>query len=289
MHLHPIFFIKPMNLKTFLFGCVSLLAITLFATPTAAFAQDTLRSNKVITNAQMLGIGAVNVLDTYLTPEEYAGTELRYVSHSERENGSKLSRELMHQAQIMSVRNRKENNNELGGFYNFQYNWLYALGKWNVGEGELRLKVGGGVDTRLGFLYNMRNSNNPAQAYAQVNIAPTAVAAYRSHLLKLPFQLRYEVQVPLLGLAFSPNYGQSYYEIFTRDNYDHNLIVTTPASAPSLRQQLTFDFTLRHTTFRVGYLGDYQQAKVNQLRQHVWSNLLVIGIVRKFSINKFIP
>ena len=237
----------------------------------------------------MLGIGAVNTLDTYLSPEEYTGTELRYISHSVRENGTKLSRELVHQAQILSVRNRRENNNELGGFYNFQYNWQYALGQWNVGEGELRLKVGGGVDTRLGFLYNMRNSNNPAQAYGQVNIAPNAVAAYHFRLRNLPFQLRYEVQVPLLGLAFSPNYGQSYYEIFTRDNYDHNLVVTTPVSAPSLRQMLTLDFTLRHTTFRVGYLGDYQQAKINQLRQHVWSNLLVLGIVRKFSINKFIP
>ena len=237
----------------------------------------------------MLGIGAVNTLDTYLSPEEYTGTELRYISHSVRENGTKLSRELVHQAQILSVRNRRENNNELGGFYNFQYNWQYALGQWNVGEGELRLKVGGGVDTRLGFLYNMRNSNNPAQAYGQVNIAPNAVATYRFRLRKLPFQLRYEVQVPLLGLTFSPNYGQSYYEIFTRDNYDHNLVVTSPISAPSLRQLLTLDFTVHHTTFRVGYFGDYQQAKINQLRQHVWSNLLVLGIVRKFSINKFIP
>ena len=278
-----------MNLKKSLFRCFSLSAIILFALSSPTLAQDTLRSNKVITNTQMLGIGAVNTLDTYLSPEEYTGTELRYISHSVRENGSKLSRELVHQAQILSVRNRRENNNELGGFYNFQYNWQYALGQWNVGEGELRLKVGGGVDTRLGFLYNMRNSNNPAQAYGQVNIAPNAVAAYRFRLRNLPFQLRYEVQVPLLGLAFSPNYGQSYYEIFTRDNYDHNLIVTSPISAPSLRQLLTLDFTVRHTTFRVGYLGDYQQAKINQLRQHVWSNLLVLGIVRKFSINKFIP
>ena len=278
-----------MNLKKSLFRCFSLSAIILFALSTPTLAQDTLRSNKVITNTQMLGIGAVNTLDTYLSPEEYTGTELRYISHSVRENGTKLSRELVHQAQILSVRNRRENNNELGGFYNFQYNWQYTLGQWNVGEGELRLKVGGGVDTRLGFLYNMRNSNNPAQAYGQVNIAPNAVAAYRFRLRNLPFQLRYEVQVPLLGLAFSPNYGQSYYEIFTRDNYDHNLVVTSPISAPSLRQLLTLDFTVRHTTFRVGYLGDYQQAKINQLRQHVWSNLLVLGIVRKFSINKFIP
>ena len=237
----------------------------------------------------MLGMGAVNTLDTYLSPEEYTGTELRYISHSVRENGTKLSRELVHQAQILSVSNRRENNNELGGFYNFQYNWQYALGQWNIGEGELHLKAGGGIDTRLGFLYNMRNSNNPAQAYGQVNIAPNAVAAYRFRLRNLPFQLRYEVQVPLIGLTFSPNYGQSYYEIFTRDNYDHNLVVTSPVSAPSLRQLLTLDFTIRHTTFRIGYLGDYQQAKVNQLRQHVWSNLFVIGIVRKFSINKFIP
>ena len=278
-----------MNLKKSLFSWFSISAVILFTTSTPTLAQDTLRSNKVITNTQMLGIGAVNTLDTYLSPEEYTGTALRYISHSVRENGTKLSRELVHQAQILSVRNRRENNNELGGFYNFQYNWQYVLGKWSVGEGELLLKAGGGVDTRLGFLYNMRNSNNPAQAYAQVNIAPNAVAAYRFRLRNLPFQLRYEVQIPLLGLAFSPNYGQSYYEIFTRDNYDHNLVITTPASAPSLRQLLTLDFTVRHTTFRIGYLGDYQQAKINQLRQHVWSNLLVLGIVRKFSINKFIP
>ena len=278
-----------MNLKKSLLRCFSLSAIILFALSSPTLAQDTLRSNKVITNTQMLGMGAVNTLDTYLSPEEYTGTELRYISHSVRENGTKLSRELVHQAQILSVRNRRENNNELGGFYNFQYNWQYALGQWNVGEGELLLKAGGGVDTRLGFLYNMRNSNNPAQAYAQLNISPNAVAAYRFRLRNIPFQLRYEVQAPLLGLTFSPNYGQSYYEIFTRDNYDHNLVVTSPASAPSLRQLLTIDITVRHTTLRVGYLGDYQQAKINQLRQHVWSNLLVFDIVRKFSINKFIP
>ena len=278
-----------MNLKKSLFRCLSLSAIILFTTSRPTLAQDTLRSNKVITNTQMLGMGAVNVLDTYLSPEEYTGTELRYISHSVRENGTKLSRELIHQAQLLSVHNRKENNNELGGLYNFQYNWQYIVGTWSLGEGKLRLKAGGGVDTRLGFLYNMRNSNNPAQAYAQVNIAPNAVAAYRFHLRKIPFLLRYEVQVPILGLTFSPNYGQSYYEIFTRDNYDHNLVVTSPVSTPSLRQMLTLDFTVRHTTLRVGYLGDYQQAKVNQLRQHIWSNLFVIGIVRKFSINKFIP
>lgn len=278
-----------MNLMRSLFSRVLISAVSLFAISTAVIAQDTLRSKKIITNSQMLGIGAVNTLDTYLSPEEHKGTELRYIVHSVRENGGKLSRELLHQVQLFSTHNQKGSNNELGGFYNFQYNWQYGVGKWKFNKSELVLKVGGGIDSRIGFLYHLTNSNNPAQAYVQLNIASNAVAAYRFRLLRIPFQLRYEVQAPLLGLMFSPNYGQSYFEIFTRGNYDHNLVVTNPLSVPSLRHLFTVDVTFCHTTLRVGYLGDYQQAKVNQLRQHVWSNLFVVGVVRKFSINKFIP
>ncbi|MCR5077873.1 MAG: DUF3316 domain-containing protein [Prevotella sp.] len=266
-----------------------LAACLLLTAMTAGHAQDTLRTGKVITNAQAIGIGTVNILDTYLSPEEYRGTELRYISHSVRDNGSRLSRELVHQAHLALAHNRADNNNEIGGAYNFQYNWQYALGEWAIGRGELLLKAGGGIDANLGFLYNTRNSNNPAQAYAQLNIAPTVVAAYRFRLRHYPMLLRYEAQAPLMGIMFSPNYGQSYYEIFSKGNYDHNVILTTPFSTPSLRQMLTVDFTLHHTTLRIGYLGDYQQAKANGLRQHAWSHLLVVGIVRKFSINKILP
>lgn len=55
-------------------------------------AQDTLRTGKVITNAQIIGIGHVNQLDTYLSPLEYRGFELRYLSHSIRENNTRISR-----------------------------------------------------------------------------------------------------------------------------------------------------------------------------------------------------
>ena len=135
----------------------------------------------------------------------------------------------------------------------------------------------------------MRNGNNPAQAYLNVNLSPSASAAYTFRLWGKSFQVRYEVQAPLVGLMFSPNFGQSYYEIFSKGDYDHNIVPTTFVSAPSLRQMLTLDFTLRHTTLRLGYLGDFQQASVNGLKYHTWSNLFVVGIVRKFSISKIIP
>ncbi|MGG6550492.1 UNVERIFIED_CONTAM: DUF3316 domain-containing protein, partial [Prevotella sp. 15_C9] len=74
----------------------------------------------------------------------------------------------------------------------------------------------GGIDAGMGFLYNTRNGNNPEQAYLGLNLAPRLSADYAFRIRSHPFQIRYEAQVPLVGVMFSPNYGQSYYEIFSR-------------------------------------------------------------------------
>lgn len=252
-----------------------------------AYAPDTIRSNKIITNAQMIGIGAVNILDTYLSPEKYRGTELRYISHTLRERrDSRWSRLLVHHGNISYSDNRSGNGGEMAGAYTFSYGVHY---NWNFFGGSLNVKAGAQADVNVGFLYNTRNSNNPAQARLSLNISPSAAATYRFRLWERNYSLRYELSVPLMGLMFSPNYGQSYYEIFSRGNYDHNIVPTTFGSTPSLRQMLTFDFTLGRTTLRLGYMGDFQQAKVNNLKYHSYSNMLLIGIVRQFNITKIVP
>ena len=106
-----------------------------------------------------------------------------------------------------------------------------------------------------------------------------------SRLILLPLKASYEVGIPLMGFMFSPNYGQSYYEIFNRGNYDHNVVFTHPVNAPSLRQMLAIDATFGRTTLRIGYLGDIRQSKVNDIKAHTYTHAFVLGFTRKFSVH----
>ena len=70
-----------------------------------------------------------------------------------------------------------------------------------------------------------------------------------------------------MGIMFSPEYGQSYYEIFSLKHGGSNVLFTSFHNAPTFRQMLTLDFPIGKTIMRAGYLCDIQQAKVNNLNK----------------------
>jgi hypothetical protein len=243
-------------------------------------------AQKVITNSQHIGFGPTHILDTYLSAEHFKGIGFTYLSHTERnKTDGRWSTLIEHEANISSVKDRTEKKKELEGAYNFYWGKLYS---WQLMDNRLRLQAGGLVNTSLGVIYNTSNSNNPAQARAHLNLMPTGTAAYRFQLFKHTLVARYEICLPLAGIMFSPNYGQSYYEIFSLGNYDHNVVPTTFVSAPEWRHMLTLDIPIntQHSKFniRIGYLGNMQQSKVNNLRQHIYTHRVLIGITKRFSI-----
>lgn len=279
---------KSLVLLVLFVAILSQRPLQLYAQPSAAPESalqgrliDPLSSER--TRSSMLAIGSANLLDTYLSAEKYSGTELRYISTlTKNTRWHNIRQTIFHEGKLDVVSNRADNNDELGGMYRFQYR-LHR--NWQVANG-LELEAGAAAGIQVGFLYNTRNSNNPAQAYASLQLMPSAAATQQVTLLRRKAYVSYEVSVPLVGLMFSPNYGQSYYEIFSRGNYDHNVVSTTIASTPSLRHMLTLDFPLSrrkpHSMLRIGYLGDYQQASINNLKQHHYSHLLVLGWTRRF-------
>ena len=276
-------------------GIIRSLLAALLLQPVVSEAQDGGDSvsaahnidSRIVHNARMIAVGATDVLDTYLSPEKYTGIEMRYMSHTTKPTRfDRFSMVLSHQGELLKAHNRADNNDEIGGYYNFHYAWRY---NWNAMGGKLHLEAGAGADVLLGFLYNLRNGNNPAQAKMSLSIVPSAAAVYNFNAWHKPFSLRYEVFVPLAGIMFSPNYGQSYHEIFNKGDYDHNIAFTYPGNAPSLSHSLSLDFPLGKTWVRIGYMGDCRQSKVNELKYHNYSHMFMLGIVRHFSITKYRP
>lgn len=236
-------------------------------------AQDKVTAQeRTVTNAKMFAAAYSRVQDTYLSPEEYSGMEMRYISHTIREKDStRWSTLFINEGNIAYGKSRSENGSTMSGSYHFQYGRMY---QWRFAENRLRVKAGGQAEMTAGFIYNTRNGNNPAQAIAMAAVGPLVHIDY--DVRKLTFS--YEASCPLFGLTFSPNYGQSYYEIFSEGHYDRNVVPTTIVSTPSIRQTLTVDVPWGRTTWRLGVYGDYRQQQVNSLKRHIYSSGIIIGI-----------
>lgn len=237
--------------------------------------------DREITNVQTIGLGASNILDTYLSQEKYNGMQLRYISHTTRQPYELWSEIFIHQGIFSYAEPRSENNSEQMGMYIFDYGRYRDLRH----DGNVRLRAGFLAEIGGGFLYNNSNTNNPAQGRLYLNVSPAVTGEWTFKLFNKWFTACYELSAPLIGAMFSPNYGQSYYEIFSEGNYDHNVVFTTPFNAPSLRHSLALDIPMSKVSLRIGYLGDYQQAKVNNLKYHTYSHLLTIGVVKTFIIH----
>lgn len=232
----------------------------------------------ITTRALSIGIGATNQLDTYLSPEEYKGADLSFMSVVEYEKEGRLwSREMINEGHLLKADNRSGNGDMLGGGYRFAYSWLRAF---NVGVEGLKVKAGVMASLDLGFLYSTRNGNNPVQIKAHVDVAPAVRASYDFRLFRKTMTARWAADVPLLGVMFSPNYGQSYYEISSKGNYDHNVVPTTIGCCPSLHSLLSVDIPMGGGAMRVGYLAEVNQSNVNSLKYHSYNNAFVIGYVK---------
>lgn len=241
-------------------------------------------SQKPVEVYTLFGIGCSNQLDTYLSPMEYDGFQASFLTGRERRthwaNGNVSFQSLL-QGAFTHTQNPARTAKDWGGRLAYDAGWHYH---WKLTD-RLSLKAGGLVGADLGFLYNARNSNNPAQGRFGFDVSASAGGSYRFKVRKLPVKVNYQADLPLMGAMFSPQYGQSYYEL-SEGNRDHNVCFSHLGNALSFRQLLTFDLEFSRASLRFGYMGDIRQSHVNGIRMHDINHSFMIGYVRYLKVLK---
>jgi hypothetical protein len=242
--------------------------------------------NKEVLHSTMIGLGASNVLDTYLSSYNYKGTDYRIQRETMRMTnlwGGRVANQSLIDLNADVNKNHARNIDEYAGGIRYTQGWFYNFMGGNVvnpverSQSHFNFAAGLSASGYLGVVYINRSGNNPAQAKADLLINVSGMATYDMVIAKHHYLWRYKVSFPLMGIAFSPNYGQSYYEAFVEENYDHNVVFAYPGNMPSMRHKLTLDIHIKRYTLRVGYVAQFHQSMFNHLKYHSYAHDFMIG------------
>ena len=242
--------------------------------------------NKEVLHSTMIGVGSSNVLDTYLSSYNYTGTDYRIQRETMRMTNlwkGRVANQSLIDVNADINENHAGNLDEYAGGVRYTQGWFYNFMNGNVvnpvERSHLRFNFAAGLSASgyLGVVYISRSGNNPAQAKADLMINVSGLATYDMVIAKHHYLWRYQVSFPLMGIAFSPNFGQSYYETFVTKHYDHNVVFAYPGNMPSMRHKLTLDIPIKRYTLRVGYVGEFHQSMFNHLKYHSYAHDFMIG------------
>lgn len=242
-------------------------------------------------HSTMIGVGTSNVLDTYLSPYNYTGTDMRLQRETMRMTGlcgSRVANQSLIDINAAINNNRVGNIDEYAGGIRYTQGWYYHVHGNNIvnpiqrSSSVWNVAVGLSASAYLGCVYIDRGGNNPAQAKADLMVDAGLMATYAMRLFHRTWLWRYQAAVPMLGAAFSPHYGQSYYEAFALGHYDSNVVFAHPFNMPSMRHRLTVDVPFRRACLRIGYVVQFNQSTFHSLKYHSYSHNFMIGFNKYF-------
>ncbi|MDR1557874.1 MAG: DUF3316 domain-containing protein [Tannerellaceae bacterium] len=227
----------------------------------------------------LAGFGTSQVKDTYLSPFNYSGWGARILN----ERMSLLRRMNFFRQQIISVdisstQNPAENVNDFGAFVDYSLTYYYRIRTGN----NFSLLPGASAHLMGGFIYNTRNGNNPLSAKVDIDLGLSVIMLYTFRIKKYPLTLRYQADIPLGGIFFSPPYGISYYEMFNEGNRSEIIAFNSFHNKLALKNYATVDIPVHGSTLRLGYLSSLYYSDTNQIDTRILSNTFMIGWVKKF-------
>ena len=112
------------------------------------------------------------------------------------------------------------------------------------------------------------------------------MACYKLKLIKKhPFNIRYQLSVPVVGAFFCPNYEQSYYEIFSLGNNKGIVHPGIWGKKFEIDNLITIDVPFNWIGLRVGFENRIYNNHANNLKYRRILNSFIIGFTKNFIPN----
>lgn len=256
-------------------------ALALLALPAVSRAQyvvtDTIVPERIVVKSTTFGVSGLNNLDTYLGGYEYTGAGLN-IAHENFRDARTGSYRWKYQTFFNGTLGAAThgNNAQLAGFAS--YAWA-GFHQFDV-SGRLKLLAGAQIKAEGGALYLPSNGNNPVSLKLSTALAASGMAIYSFPVKEKEWTARLQLDIPLAGVMFAPEFGQSYYEIFGLGHAGGVVAFSHPFNSPSWKHMLTLDIPISNTTLRLAYTGDIYQSDINDIRCHIYRHAFSFGFVR---------
>lgn len=141
-----------------------------------------------------------------------------------------------------------------------------------------RVTVGPMIDVFGGAMYLVRNGNNPVNALASAGMDVAGSLSRRFRLGRVSVEVADEIRIPALSVFFSPQYGETYYEIYlgNRRGLAH---FGWWGNAMGVDNLLSLKFNLGRTGLLLGYRLDLRTFQACGLKTQLLRNAFVIGVI----------
>lgn len=238
-------------------------------------AQDSLP--RPVTSVYRLEVGATNARSTYLSPLRYSGT--LWGASGEwmkafQKNPEHLIMTFAADINYRNMLNPPHSARMLG--FDASFNWGMAY-RWHMAN-NLQLAAGALLDITGGALYLTRNGNNPVTVLASAGFDIDLSLSYHFRIGKLPVLITDRLLIPSIGAFFSPQYGETFYEIYL-GNHKGLAHCGWWGNNFGVGNLLSVKFDFGRTAMEIGYRYDYRSYYADHLVTRTAVNSFVIGVI----------
>ena len=269
---------------------------TMRKVPLLTIAPPHERYYNVTMRTRALGIGGILLGEEYLSPLNYGGTYLSFVSQSIHLGYKQSEEEIRTPGAFFPFRPRTADHDWLHhslftlGYGNstnpagnasiysldltYSRSLLRKLSSGRVGN----LALGGGIGGYVSGLYSNRNGNNPGTVHASLGLDLALLYSYRFGSERFPVLVKAFAGLQLAGVAFSQEFGESYYELYYYTKPKDRLTFVHPFN--NLTGQLYASIELPLLDYGIislGYRLGAENRHLRRLHSYQTTQSLVIG------------